>query len=170
MVRRTTITLLAALLLLCGSLAAGLRINGTHSVPPGIYWATGKHPEKGDFVFVRPPPAPIFAVAKERGYLDVGYSPAPHLIKRLAAVAGDRVTINSAGVEVNGVRLMNSKPMTNDGDGRPLHYFPLQNYILGTNEVLLMSEYNPASFDARYFGPLHATTIESVVLPLLTWN
>ncbi len=76
MVRRTTITLLAALLLLCGSLAVGLRINGTHSVPPGIYWATGKHPERGDFVFVRPPPAPIFAVAKERGYLDVGYSPA----------------------------------------------------------------------------------------------
>jgi hypothetical protein len=29
------------------------------------------------------------------------------------------VTINSAGVEVNGVRLMNSKPMTNDVDGRP---------------------------------------------------
>jgi len=41
---------------------------------------------------------------------------------------------------------------------------------LGPDEVLLMSDYNPASFDSRYFGPLQTTTIESVIKPLLTWN
>jgi len=41
---------------------------------------------------------------------------------------------------------------------------------LGPDEVLLMSDYSPISFDARYFGPLRATTIESVIMPILTWN
>lgn len=35
--------------------------------------------------------------------------------------------------------------MTHDGAGRALHFYPLQNYILGPHEVLLMSDYSPAS-------------------------
>ena len=71
MVRRLAIVLLATLVLLCGALAAGLRINGTHSEPVGLYWATGKRPEKGDLVFVHLPETPLFEMAKERGYLNV---------------------------------------------------------------------------------------------------
>ena len=159
-----------ALLLVCGATAAGLRINGTQSFPVGFYFASRKHPEKGDLVFVDPPALPLFALAKERGYLNVAYSPTPHLVKRLAGVAGDRVTIDSAGVRVNGIRLANSAPCNCDGAGRPLQACLLKDYILRPNEVLLMSDYNPASFDSRYFGPLQATTIESVMTPLLTWN
>ena len=152
------------------ALAAGLRINGTHSFPVGLYFASRKRPGKGDLVFVNPPPLPLFTLAKERGYLNVAYSPTPHLVKRLAGVAGDRVTIDSAGVEVNGIRLANSTPSNCDGAGRPLQPYVLKDHILGPGEVLLMSDYNPASFDSRYFGPLQATTIESVIKPLLTWN
>ena len=170
MVRRVAIALVTALILLCGAIAAGLRFNGTRSEPVGFYWAIRKRPEKGDLVFVNPPRTPVFAMAKERRYLDVAYSAASHLIKRLAAVAGDRVTINRIGVEVNGIRLANSVPMTQDGAGRPLQYFPLENHLLGPNEVLLMSEYSPTSFDSRYFGPLQPTTIESVITPILTWK
>jgi hypothetical protein len=36
-------------------------------------------------------------------------------------------------------------------------------------EVLLMSDYNPQSFDSRYFGPIEETAIESVVTPVLTF-
>ena len=92
---------------------AGLRINGTASLPVGLYLATGKSPEKGDLVFVDPPSLPLFALAKERGYLGAGFSPAgcSALIKRLAGVAGDRVTIDASGVEVNGIRLANSVPL-----------------------------------------------------------
>jgi type IV secretory pathway protease TraF len=43
-------------------------------------------------------------MAKERGYLNVAFSPTPHLLKRLVGVAGDRVTIDSAGVAINGIR------------------------------------------------------------------
>jgi conjugative transfer signal peptidase TraF len=152
------------------AVAAGLRINGTHSFPVGLYFASHKRPGKGDLVFVTPPPMPLFTMAKERGYLNVAYSPTPHLVKRLAGIAGDRVTIDSAGVQVNGIRLENSAPCNCDGAGRPLQACLLKDHILGPDEVLLMSDYNPASFDSRYFGPLQATTIESVIIPLLTWN
>ena len=111
----------------------------------------------------------MFALAEQRGYLDVAYSPVPHILKCLVAAAGDRVTIDCAGVRVNGIRLANSTPLPCDSGGRPLRPY-LTNRILGPGEVLLMSEYNPASFDSRYFGPLPATTIESVVTPLLTWD
>ena len=162
--------LVVALVLVCGAIAAGLRINGTHSFPVGLYLVRRKRPEKGDLVFVNPPALPIFTLARERGYLNVAYSAAPHLLKRLAGVAGDRVTIDSAGVQVNGIRLANSAPCKCDGAGRPLQACLLKDHILGPDEVLLMSDYNPASFDSRYFGPLQETTIESVIIPLLTWN
>ena len=80
------------------------------------------------------------------------------------------MTIDSAGVEVNEIRLANSAPRNCDGAGRPLQPYLLKNYILGPGEILLMSDYSPESFDARYFGPLEATAIESVLKPLLTWN
>jgi conjugative transfer signal peptidase TraF len=169
MVRRLAIGIVSLFLLLCVSIAVGLRFNGTQSIPMGVYWVVGKRPQKGDLVFIDLPRTPIFAMAKERGYLDVAFSPAQHLLKRLVAIAGDRVTINSAGVEVNGARLANSAPMTKDAAGRPLRFYPLQNYVLGPDEALVMSDYSSTSFDARYFGPMKATTMESVVIPILTW-
>jgi conjugative transfer signal peptidase TraF len=89
---------------------AGLRVNGTQSEPVGIYWAVSKPPSKGDFVFVEPPASPIFKLAKERGYLGAGFGPAgtAALIKQVAAVGGDRVTIDAEGVRVNGILLKNS--------------------------------------------------------------
>src|ERR1700738_4493234 len=78
------------------AVAAGLRINGTHSFPVGVYFASHKRPEKGDFVFVNSTLLPLFARAKGRWDLNVAYSPSPHLVKRLAGGAGDRVTIDSA--------------------------------------------------------------------------
>jgi hypothetical protein len=77
---------------------------------------------------------------------------------------------SGTGVQVNGIRLAKSTPCNCDGAGRPLFPYSLKDYILGPGEVLLMSDYNPASFDSRYFGPLQETTIESIVTPLLTWN
>jgi type IV secretory pathway protease TraF len=118
--------LVVALLSVCGAIAAGLRINGTHSFPVGLYLVRRKRPEKGDLVFVNPPALPIFALARERGYLNVAYSAAPHLLKRLAGVAGDRVTIDSAGVQVNGIRLANSAPC---------NCCPAPRFFVGTGQV-----------------------------------
>jgi conjugative transfer signal peptidase TraF len=151
--------------------AIGLRVNGTGSEPIGIYWAIAKSPSRGDFVFALPPAWPIFQLALARGYLAAGPSPAgtSAVIKQVAAVGGDRVTIDGEGVRVNGVLLKNSAPRPADEAGRPLHAYELSDYELGTEEVLLMSDHNPASFDGRYFGPLSRTTIQSVIVPILTW-
>ena len=159
----------AGVWLLC---AVGLRVNGTDSEPIGIYWAVLKAPAKGDFVFVLPPASSIFKLAKERGYLAAGPSPAGTcgLIKQVAALAGDRVTIDQEGVWVNGVALKNSAPRAADDAGRPLRAYELGDYALGSEEVLLMSDYNPASFDGRYFGPLPRTTIQSVIVSVMTWK
>jgi conjugative transfer signal peptidase TraF len=114
------------------------------------------------------PALPVFEIAKERGYLNVAYSPVGRLMKRLVGVAGDRVTIDAAGVEVNGTLLVNSRPLKADGAGRPLQVFAVKDHFLGSGEVLVMSEYSPDSFDSRYLGPLPASAIESVAIPLLT--
>jgi conjugative transfer signal peptidase TraF len=121
---------------------------------------------------VEPPAEPIFKLAKERGYLEAGFGPAGTcaLIKRVAAAAGDHVTIDNQGVWVNGVRLKNSAPRPADEAGRPLRPYYLSDYTLGEDEVLLMSDYSAESFDGRYFGPLSKTTIQSVIVPILTWK
>jgi conjugative transfer signal peptidase TraF len=151
--------------------AIGLRVNGTDSEPIGIYWAISKAPAKGDLVFALPPAQPIFKLAKERGYLAAGPGPAGTcgLIKQVAAVGGDRITIDAEGVRVNGILLKNSAPRPADEAGRPLHAYELSDYQLGAEEVLLVSDYNPASFDGRYFGPFSRATIQSVIVPILTW-
>jgi hypothetical protein len=40
---------------------------------------------------------------------------------------------------------------------------------LDYHTVLLMSDYNPKSFDGRYFGLMDKSTIIGVVKPLWTW-
>ena len=167
--RYFAIIVLAVGALVVVGIALGVRYNGTESLPVGFYLETHKRPEKGDLVAIRVPALPVVEEGKRRGYLDIGYSPVGHLLKHLSAVAGDRVTISSKGVEVNGARLCNSAPLPCDDAGRPLRPCFLTNYILHPGEVLVMSDYTPASFDARYFGPIEATTIESVAVPLLTW-
>ena len=124
--------LLIVLLSVCGAIAAGLRFNGTRSFPVGFYSVGQKRPQKGDLVIVDLPALPSFLRwQKTRGYLNVAYSPTPHLLKRLAGTASDRVTIDSSGVEVNGIRLANSAPRNRDGAGRPLQPYLLKDYILG---------------------------------------
>lgn len=170
--RALAIGCLGGLALLWAVCQAGLRINGTHSEPVGIYWAISKAPARGDFVFAMPPANPIFKLAKERGYLGPGPGPAGTcpLIKQVAAMAGDRVSIDEGGVWVNGVRLKNSAPSPVDEAGRLLQPYYLKDYTLGSDEILLMSDYSPASFDGRYFGPISRTTIQSVIVPILTWK
>ena len=105
-------------------------------------------------MFALPPASAIFKLAKERWYLAAGPSPAGTcgLIKQVAALSGDRVTIGVQGVQVNGVLLKNSALRPADEAGRPLRAYELSDYALRSEEVLLMSDYNPASFDGRYLG------------------
>jgi conjugative transfer signal peptidase TraF len=110
---------------------AGLRVNHTHSFPVGVYWAVPKAPAVGDLVFFRPPEDPVFDQALSRGYIGRGgFSHYEQMLKRLVAVGGDLVTIDDAGVTVNGRMLANSKPQAVDLAGRPMPVWHLKGYRL----------------------------------------
>ena len=150
--------------------AAGIRLNTTPSIPVGVYRLTNEPIVKGAYVLFCPPPTPVFAMAKARGYLGAGYCPGGygHLMKKILAVKNDVVTIGTDGVQVNGLLLPMSTPIKADGAGRPLPSHEAL-WMLGSDEVLVMSDSNNGSFDGRYFGPIQRSQIEGVVRPVYTW-
>jgi len=151
--------------------ALGIRINTTRSIPLGIYRVSDAAVGKGADVLVCPPPGPLFAEARSRGYLGAGFCAGGYgyLMKRIVATAGDVVAVADEGVRVNGALLPASAPRAVDAGGRGLPRFRTDAYTLGTTEVLLMSPASPTSFDGRYFGPVDRAQIQAVLTALLTW-
>jgi len=147
----------------------GARVNTTGSYPPGLYWMTGEAAHKGALVIACPPDVEAVAEGFRRGYIGVGFCPGGYgyVIKKIVGRPGDRVTITRQGVSVNGEAIPNSAPRQTDTEGKPLHFREIA-YTLGTAQVLLMSDYNPKSFDGRYFGPVEQTGIKGVLRPVFT--
>lgn len=149
----------------------GLRINTTESMPVGLWLVTaGGAIERGLVVSVCPAPGAVMDMAKERGYVPPGVCPGRYepLIKPVAAVAGDLVTVSTEGVAVNGVAVPNTRQALADGAGRPMPRIAPGEYHVTSGSVWILSSYNAASFDSRYFGPLPVTNIEGVARPLFT--
>ncbi len=151
---------------------AGIRINTTHSYPPGLYIKTPAPITKGTLVIFCPIDTAAFRTARARGYIGAGFCPGGYgyMIKKILAAQGDHVTISSHGVTVNGTLLPNSKPMDVDLEGRPLPQLTVDIPALDADSVLLMSDYSAQSFDARYFGVVDRTTVISTVQPLWLWD
>lgn len=163
--------LLLSLLLLCGvTYALGLRLNTTPSIPVGVYRLTHDPLTKGSFVYFCPPPAAVFDMAKARGYLSAGFCPGGygHLMKKILAAKNDLVAIGKDGVHINGRLLPLSAPILADGAGRLLPQY-MTSLVLGSTELLLMSDSNSGSFDGRYFGSINRQQIEGVLHPIFTW-
>ncbi len=103
---------------------AGFRINETPSAPMGLWRVTpvAGPLTRGAYVSFCPPDTPIFRLAKERGYLAKGAcaSGLQPLLKPVAAIAGDRVTLDEKGFWVNGELISNSRAEDHDSVGRPL--------------------------------------------------
>ena len=144
-------------------------INTTQSYPRGLYLPIGRAALVGDLVAFCPGSA-VASYGMARGYLNPGRCPSGSvpLIKRMTAAGGDRVAIGPAGVMVDGKVLTNSRPLARDGLGRPLPQLRLS-VTLAVGQVLLMSDYEAASFDSRYFGPLERTGVLRAMRPVLTW-
>ena len=163
--------LLLSVLMLWGLIyAAGIRVNITPSIPLGVYQLSNEPQVTGSYVLFCPPPAPVFAMAKARGYLGAGFCPGGYgqLMKRLVAAKDDEVTINAEGVAVNGHHLSLSMPIKLDGGRRPLPHYA-KSWVLDSDEVLVMSDSNSGSFDGRYFGSIQRSQIEGVIRPVFTW-
>ena len=152
----------------------GLTLNTTPSYPRGLWRHVGvAEPPviRGRMALACPPPAPAFEEAVRRGYMGGpgscpnGYRP---IMKRIMAVAGDVVTFDGTGgaMRVNGAEIPNSARQPRDAGGRPLS--PWAGGTIPPHQALLISDYDPYSFDGRYYGPLPETAIYAYTEPVLT--
>jgi len=134
--------------------------NASASAPIGLYAITASVAlAPGDFALARLP-EPYRGLAARRHYLP---SNVP-LVKRVAAVAGDRVCASGAAVTINGGPA--AKRQSADRLGRPLPWWRGCTTLRGA--VLLLNPAEPASFDGRYFGPIRQSALIGKAVPLWT--
>ncbi len=132
--------------------------NASASAPIGLYGVTPGAPVKrGDMVIAWPPAGPR-ALAARRHYLP-GNVP---LVKRVAAIAGDRVCAIGGVIFVGGDRVAERR--ARDSLGRPLPWWHGCKTLRDGALFLLMDA--PASFDGRYFGPTSAPDVIGKATPL----
>jgi type IV secretory pathway protease TraF len=121
-------------------------------------WEQPATPDTGDVVYMRTP-----EVLKP--YMPPDW-PAHHLLKQVVAVAGMRVCWEPDAMIVE----------TPDGFLKRyrLHADITARYPLGcailTPDVLVVVGTHARSFDSRYVGPVNARLVDSVVVPLWTWE
>ncbi len=154
-----------------GAKISGIYINTTPSLPVGFYKVVDEPIVSGAYVAFCPPQGAVFDMAKDRSYINRGDCPGGYglLLKRVFALSGDTVSIDQAGIYVNGEHLPNSAQLKTDADGHALPQYRLQT-VLDDSEYLLLSDVNPQSFDARYFGLIARDQIKQVVRPVFTWS
>ncbi len=145
----------------------GLRVNASPSLPLGLYVVS--HSATANLVEFCPA-EPFARLAIARGYRDQGVcrDGAAPLIKPVVAKAGDVVDLSPRGISVNGALLPNTAPLELDTHRRPLNPWPPGRYVAVPGTVWVASSYDARSFDSRYFGPIHVSTIRSHIRPLVT--
>ncbi len=165
-VDRRAAALCAAGALAIGALVAaglaGFRFNDTESMPAGIWRVTAAaDTRRGDVVTICAPDVPSIRQARERGYIGPGIcaNGAEPLVKPVAAVPGDLVTVAREGVAVNGEPVERTAQLEQDGAGRPLHGMAPGSYRVAPGQVWLLSGYDTRSFDSRYFGAVPVANV-----------
>lgn len=135
--------------------------NATASVPTGLYAIRGKASlQVGERVAIEPPHA-LRALLSERGYLPTGVP----LLKRIAAVSGQRVCRFGHGVTIDGTFVGAARDR--DRLGRPLPvWFGCR--TLRSGELFVMNAAAPDSFDGRYFGVLPIADVIGRATPVWT--
>jgi conjugative transfer signal peptidase TraF len=135
--------------------------NASGSAPLGFYRVENRLPKRGEMVAMRPPAAIEIALTN--------FSllpPGVPLVKRVAAIGGDRVCREKGVVTVNDD--VAAEALEQDRDGRSLPYWEgCLNLIDG--EFFLLQPH-PNSFDSRYFGPVLRCDVIGTAMPLWTWN
>ena len=158
-------------LLVVGGFNEGLRWNASPSMPTGIWRVAPLQgpPTRQQAVALCLPEAAA-RLGRERGYLDYGDCPgqAEMLIKTIAAIPGDRVTVSDDGISINGEPVADSKPLASDEAGRPLKSTDKGVYVVANNEVWVISSRDPRSYDSRYWGSVHLSELRGSANPVAT--
>lgn len=172
--RRAALAGCAASSLLAGALGAawlvGLRVNDTTSMPRGLWQVTAVNRplRRGEVVAICLPDTAAIREAAARGYIPAGNCPGGHepLVKPIAAVAGDLVTVTRQCVAVDGQPVENTAQLAQDSAGRPLRPVPAGAYKVMPGQVWLLSGHNRRSFDSRYLGPVPAANVQGAAQPV----
>ena len=169
--RTLAIAGVSAFVAFAGVYAAGARINTTKSIPLGLYWITDEQVNKSSYVIFCPPADPVFLEAKKRGYITTGFCDGElgYMMKKVLAAKGDSVSFEHDGVRVNGELLPLTARATTDKHGREMPTPQTGVQVLSDDELLVMSDVNPKSFDSRYFGVVNRKQIKSVITPVFNW-
>ena len=147
---------------------AGVGLNLSASAPRGLYRTVAGAPTRGALV-VACLPADVAAFGLARGYLGAGTCPggAQPVLKRVVAIAGDTIDLDSAGTTVNRVRLV-GQPMTDrDSSGRPLPHLLFGPHVVRPGDVWLAGQSHTRSWDSRYFGPVPVVGVRGIARPIL---
>jgi conjugative transfer signal peptidase TraF len=162
-------TLLGVTLLGWGAHVLGFRMNTTTSMPIGLYLLTDGRPGRGDYVtFCLPPGAyPREIAASCLGQSHLCPTALKPLLKHLVGLPGDVVQVTPAGLLVNGHLQPNSGILTTDQAGKSIPSF-LSSGVIPQGKALVLSGYDPHSFDSRYFGLVRLASLHKV-LPVITF-
>ncbi|MFL0670682.1 MAG: S26 family signal peptidase [Erythrobacter sp.] len=135
--------------------------NVTASVPTGLYAIRGKASlHVGERVAIEPPPE-LRRLLAQRRYLPTGVP----LLKRIAAVRGQRVCRDALSITIDGQYVGAARPR--DRLGRALPTWA-GCHVLRTGELFVMNPAAPDSFDGRYFGVLRQTHVIGRATPVWT--
>lgn len=152
---------------------SGIVINITPSYPRGLYTGETLQNERKimvkEMVLVCPDienPAITKALQLKifpAGCCTGGIAP---LIKTVEGVPGDYIERENNQITINGQVLQGTPVIHAQLFPKPVG--PGYRHRLSENEYWLMSDYNPDSFDSRYFGPITKDQISKILQPFLT--
>lgn len=135
--------------------------NASASVPVGLYAVRPETARKPNDLVIVTPPSPLADFLADGGYLPRGVP----LLKRIAAVGGQRVCRNGRVVTVDGAAIATALDKDRRGRLLPRWSGCLR---LTPDQVLLLNRHVPDSLDGRYFGPLPTSTIVGQARPIWT--
>lgn len=151
---------------------AGYRLNITNSEPIGLYRVTNEAPKRGDLAtFCLAADNSYSKISSDRNYLGFSMlcpSGQKPLLKGVAGVSGDLVTIHYKIIQVNRTLYVVDNTRATDRNGLPLMSL-LSSGVIPEGKALLLSTHHKDSFDSRYFGLVDASTLRKVT-PVYTFN
>jgi len=135
--------------------------NATASVPIGLYAVRPAGQLAVTDLVVVQPPEPLAAFLADGGYLAYGVP----LLKRVAALPGERVCREGPRLTVRGVTWAMARER--DSNGRVLPTWGGCR-VVAEGELFLLNWEEPDSLDGRYFGPLPASAVIGRARPIWT--